>query len=292
MRWCPLHRSGAGAKRALLPKANRCRVRAASALYNRHMCLVTVAWGAHPDYRLVFAGNRDEFHDRPAAPAGWWPDTPAVLGGRDLRAGGSWLGISRSGRIAVVTNQPGLEQSDTAQPSRGALVTNFLTSAEPVDAYATALARKAGVYSGFGLVIGDLDQMRYVAHEDRPGNIVCRVLDPGYVGLSNASYGTDWPKIGYLKSSIAELLEQHRVSEVAIFELLENRRPQSPGPFANPLTKMQATPFILGEQYGTRSATVIIVDSVGNCRFTERRYDVAGRVSGETTESFTISPLS
>ncbi len=254
------------------------------------MCLVTVAWGAHPDYRLVFAGNRDEFHDRPAEPAGWWPDAPAVLGGRDLRAGGSWLGISRSGRIAVVTNQPGLEQSDTAQPSRGALVADFLTSTEPVNAYAAALAREAAEYAGFGLVFGDFDQMHYVAHEDRPGNIVCRVLDPGYVGLSNASYGTDWPKIEYLKSGIAELLE-HRVSEVAIFELLENRRPQSPGPFANGLTKMQATPFVLGEQYGTRAATVIIVDRVGNCRFTERRYDAAGQVSGETTESFIISPL-
>ena len=255
------------------------------------MCLVTVAWDAHPDYQLVFAGNRDEFHDRAAEPAGWWPDAPAVLGGRDLRAGGSWLGISRSGRIAVVTNQPGLEQSDTAQPSRGALVTNFLTSAEPVDAYAAALTREAAEYSGFGLIIGDLDQMRYVAHEDRPGNIVCRVLDPGCVGLSNASYGTDWPKIEYLNSGITELLG-HRVSEMAVFELLETRRPQSTGPFADLLTKMQATPFVLGEQYGTRAATVIIVDRVGNCRFTERRYDAAGQVSGETTESFLISPLS
>ena len=255
------------------------------------MCLLTIAWGAHPDYRLVFAGNRDEFHDRPAAPAEWWSDAPAVLGGRDLRAGGSWLGISRSGRIAVVTNQPGLEPVGNARASRGALVTDFLTSAVPVDAYAAALAREAAEYAGFGLVIGDLDQMRYVAHEDQPGTVVCRALEPGCFGLSNASYGTDWPKIAYLKSGIAELLEHDRVSEVAVLELLETRRPQSPGPFADPLTKMQTTPFVLGEHYGTRAATIIIVDGLGHCRFMERRYDAAGRVSGESTESFTIGPV-
>jgi len=254
------------------------------------MCLLTVAWNAHPNYPLVFAGNRDEFHDRPTAVADWWVDAPAVLGGRDLRAGGSWLGISRSGRLAVITNQPRLELSDGRRASRGALVKDFLTSAAPVDAYASALAREAAEYAGFGLLVGDLDQMRYVGHEGRPGNVVCRVLEPGYCGLSNASYGTDWPKIAYLKAGLAELLEQNRVSEAALLGLLENRGPQSPGPCADPLAKMQATPFTLSEQYGTRAATIIIVDRVGHCCFTERRYDAAGLVSGETRQSFTISP--
>ncbi len=254
------------------------------------MCLLIVAWDAHPDYPLVFAGNRDEFHDRPTAAADWWTDAPAVLGGRDLRAGGSWLGITRSGRIAVVTNQPRLELPDDQRTSRGALVKDFLTSAASVDAHATTLAREAAKYAGFGLIVGDLDQMRYVGHEGRFGNVVHRVLQPGYCGLSNASYGTDWPKIAYLKASFAELLEQNQVSEAAMFAVLENRRPQSPRPYADPTAKMQATPFILGDQYGTRAATIIIVNRVGRCYFTERRYDAAGLVSGETRQSFTINP--
>ena len=130
----------------------------------------------------------------------------------------------------------------------------------------------------------------YINHLNVVWNNCHRVLQPGYCGLSNASYGTDWPKIAYLKASLAELLEQNRVSEAAMFAVLENRRPQLPRPYAAPTAKMHATPFILGDQYGIRAATIIMVNRVGHCYFIERRYDAAGVLNGETRQSFTINP--
>lgn len=129
------------------------------------MCLITLAWDAHPAYRLALAANRDEFHARAALAAGWWADAPDVLAGRDLREGGTWMGVTRAGRFAAVTNfrDPGLAQRAGA-PSRGALVADFLRGSADAEAYAHGVAPRAAAYNGFSLLLGDGRGLFYVSN--------------------------------------------------------------------------------------------------------------------------------
>src|SRR5688500_18782433 len=119
------------------------------------MCLILLAHEAHPRYRLVVAANRDELYARPTAPAGWWDDYPGVLGGRDLRGGGSWMGVTRDGRWAAVTNyrDPAGERKDA--PSRGDLVGDFLRGSESPSEYLARLQPRAAAYNGFNLLVGE-----------------------------------------------------------------------------------------------------------------------------------------
>ncbi len=121
------------------------------------MCLILLAYDAHPIYRLVLAANRDEFYDRPTASAGYWEDAPHILAGRDLKDGGTWLGVTRSGRIAAVTNyrEPALDRPTA--PSRGGLVSGFLKGEAPPEEYLGFLRREGGGYNGFNLILGNPD---------------------------------------------------------------------------------------------------------------------------------------
>jgi uncharacterized protein with NRDE domain len=253
------------------------------------MCLLAFAWDAHPRYPLVFAGNRDEFHQRPSLPASWWADAPNVLGGRDLQAGGSWLGISRGGRIAVVTNRPGQDAPSEDRRSRGELVTQFLTGTAPVHAFFETLVERAEHYGGFGLIAGDLPELRYFEHDESPGPVVSWSLEPGCIGLSNAPMGTPWPKVGYLEAGIASVLDRDTVDTETLLALLTTREPQGGPPTDDWQENLRATPFILGPQYGTRASTVIVIDRDGHCRFVERRFSPDGSISGETVEEFQIA---
>ena len=131
------------------------------------MCLVAVAWRTHPDYPLIVAANRDEFHARPTRPADWWPDRPAIAAGRDLKAGGTWMGVSRSGRFAALTNYREMVQTDDGAPSRGELVADFLDGSMSAAAYCRDLDMQA--YAGFSLILGDGDAIWFCSNRgDRP----------------------------------------------------------------------------------------------------------------------------
>ncbi len=236
------------------------------------MCLILLAHEAHPRYRLVVAANRDEFYARPTAPAAWWPDAPEVLAGRDLRGGGTWMGVTRGGRFAAVTNFRDAAPAAPDAPSRGHLVGAFLRGSDAPDAYLRALAARAGEYAGFNLLVGDGEELRYLGNRggaERP-------LAPGVYGLSNALLDTPWPKVERGRAGLAAALAGGgEVDPEALFRVLWDAEP---APDARlPETgvglereRMLSSPFIRGPEYGTRASTVLLAGRDGRVRFVER----------------------
>jgi uncharacterized protein with NRDE domain len=155
------------------------------------MCLILFSFKHHPRYPLVIAANRDEFYNRASSPAAFWDDEPGMLAGKDLVAGGTWFGVTRSGRIAAITNyrEPGFHRMDA--PSRGALVTGYLRGAEAPEEYLKKLEKEAGRYNGFSLIWGGVRRLYYFSN--RSGGF--QEMTPGLYGLSNHLLNTAWPKV-------------------------------------------------------------------------------------------------
>lgn len=243
------------------------------------MCLIVFAWQAHPRYRLVLAANRDELHARPAEPMHWWPDRPALLAGRDLQAGGTWLAVARNGRFATVTNFRERFRADPRKRSRGDLVTAFVDgSGSPAD-FAAAIDGDA--YAGFSLLMADGEEFGYTTNRGDPA----RRLDPGVYGLSNATLDTPWPKAKRCRAGLEKLLEHEDIGPTPLLNLLADTTP-APVRELDPelpidLARAVSAPFIKSERYGTRCSTALLVDHEGNALVCERRFDTAGRQSGE-----------
>lgn len=181
------------------------------------MCLILVAWRVHPDYPLVVAANRDEFFARPTAPVAFWPEMPQILSGRDLEAGGSWMGVTQIGRFAALTNfrDPAHNRKDA--PSRGALVADFLAGNEAPQRYLERIAARGRRYNGYNLLLSDGETLWWSSNmggEARP-------LVPGMYGVSNHLLDTPWPKIGAGKTALTRALDQLPVDE-ALFDLLRD----------------------------------------------------------------------
>lgn len=257
------------------------------------MCLVAIALDAAPGLPLVLAGNRDEFHARPAAPAAFWADHPGVLAGRDLEAGGSWLGVNRQGRLAVVTNHPGRPAPLRGNRSRGELVTGFLTGAQDHDAYLDKLASRAGEYAGFSFACGDARGMGMAAAFD-DGPAYRAALPRGITVITNATPGERWPKSEFLEGAVRDALAGGTADLDtlfnALFDALAVTTPVAKieGADDNPWLRARATPFIRGDRYGTRASTVIVMDAKGRCRFIERGFDAAGKMIGEVVFEFGV----
>jgi uncharacterized protein with NRDE domain len=246
------------------------------------MCLVLLALSYHPEYPLVLAANRDEFYDRPTAPARFWADNPSILGGRDLNAGGTWLGVDRRGRLAAVTNYRQGERETPAPRSRGLLVSDFLTGdTDPLE-YMERVQRDAGFYNGFNLIAGDASQFCY--YSNREGRV--QQLGPGVYGLSNHLLDTPWPKVTATKSAFGAVLKGGGPQLVEdLFGLLSNRDRASDGQL--PATgvgpeweRLLSSAFIASDNYGTRSSTVVLVGREGKIVFLERSFGPGG-VPGE-----------
>ena len=210
------------------------------------MCLILVAWRRHDGHPLVVAANRDEFHRRPADAAAWWPDSPGILAGRDRQANGTWLGVSRSGRFAAVTNFRG-GFAPAAVESRGALVSRFLAGAEPAGAYVDALERRKAGYSGFNLLACDGEELWWLSNRDGGP----RRLAPGCYALGNDLL--DSPDV----QPIRERFEQAAASVDPLFALVAEAR-------------------ILDPTYGTRCSTVVLSGADGRLGFAERPFDADG----------------
>jgi len=238
------------------------------------MCLLTFSYQSVPEYPLVFAGNRDEFYDRPTASASFWDEAPHVLGGRDRKAGGTWMGVTRNGHWGVVTNvrDRGAHRPDA--PSRGALVADYLRQEPVPEAYAQSVAAEADRYNGFNLLVGTPQSLYYVSNRADGA----RPVQPGLHGLSNDRLDTPWPKVERATQGLKQQLAHGPPSPESLLDLLDDRRPAPdealPDTGLSPERERLLSPiFIEGETYGTRASTVLLIDRGGTVTFVERTFD-------------------
>ena len=249
------------------------------------MCLVVFAWQQHPDFPLLLAGNRDEFHARPTKAAHWWPDGSDIVGGRDLQAAGTWLALHRKGRFATVTNYRDAVVPSARNRSRGHLVTEFLLSEQNSKDYLNSIDDEA--YAGFNLIVFDGETLAW--HSNRGEGT--RVLAPGIYGLSNALLDSPWHKVKRTKAALQNLVTSNRVNETELLRLLHDPQKAPVGEIESDHLSFEkahaiSAPFIVMPDYGTRSASVVIANAQGDWRFKERCFDPNGRSAGEST--FTI----
>jgi uncharacterized protein with NRDE domain len=257
------------------------------------MCLILVAWQAHPHYPLVIAANRDEFYARPSARARFWADAPDLLAGRDLEAGGTWLGVTRTQRFSALTNfrEGGRPRPDA--PSRGALVSGFLTGDSDPGFYLDSLAHHAAMYNGFNLFVGDGQRLGYYSNRETRGP---RWLAPGVYGLSNHLLDTPWPKLAAAKKAFSAALKQLPTT-APFFELLTDREivpdthlPETGVPIE--WERILSAIFVCSPDYGTRASTVLTMHRDGRVMLAERSYGKDALPLGEAVETFQGQPLS
>lgn len=255
------------------------------------MCLILLSYDTHPQYRMVLAANRDEYYNRPTAPLAFHEDSPDILGGRDLKHHGMWLGITRSGRISAITNYRDSGLSISGAPSRGFLVRDFLTGKKsPID-YLKHLKSLGNRYNGFNLLVGDGSDLYYYSNR---GNDIQK-LKPGIYGISNHLIDTPWPKITKGKSDLEKLLnDKGKINPEDIFHIL--RDGSCPPDRMLPDTgvgldweRILSPLFITSEFYGTRSSSIIFIERGGEVTFMERTFIPDGGVSKkEKTRRFSF----
>jgi uncharacterized protein with NRDE domain len=254
------------------------------------MCLILLMWRVHPEYPCVLAANRDEFHGRPTEAAGWWPEIPDLLAGKDMEAGGTWLGITRGGRFAALTNyrDPALVRHGV--PSRGKLVTGFLGSRESVADALERLRRVGETYNPFNMIVSDGDRLGIFESVRRDG----RELGAGIYGLSNHLLDTPWPKVRIGKSRLTEALT-HLQDETAVMRLLRDDQPAPDEEL--PQTgitleweRLVSSAFVRAGEYGTRCSTLLRVDRAGGAVFDEWSWDRHARESGRRRFQFQLQP--
>lgn len=252
------------------------------------MCLLVFGWNVHPEYRLILSANRDEFHARPTQELHPWPDQPGLYAGRDLQAGGTWLGVHNSGRFATVTNYREHPVAPRQAKSRGGLVTDFVCRTTAAGEYAASI--KGNEHSGFNLLSSDGSELAYTSNRgDQPV-----VLDDGVYGLSNASLDTPWPKLLRTKASLAELLNSGNVNETSLMRLMVDRKPAAVADVANEhlpfeLARALTAPFIVTPDYGTRCTSTVLWGHDGRITISERRFDADGNTIGNERFSFTTT---
>ena len=255
------------------------------------MCLVVVALAAHPRYPLVVAANRDEFHARAALPAHWGERSPyaGVLAGRDAVAGGTWMGVRRDGRWALVTNVRDGRRNVSEAPSRGELVPAVLNDTSAPSLALAALARQADRYNGYNLLAGDAEGATWMSNrapEAQP-------LAQGIHGLSNARLDTPWPKLTRTKAAVSAWVTRGDDDLSPLFDALANRTcaPDEDLPATGvPLQweRLLSAPFIVSDDYGTRCSTVLAITRNGDARFVERSFDMRGNATGDVAFEFKI----
>lgn len=249
------------------------------------MCLVALAWKVHPRWRLLLAGNRDEFHARPTAALAHWEASPHVLAGRDLQSGGTWAGADAGGRVAVVTNVRDPAIRIPGAPSRGQLAAGFLQSPDGATHRATGVLVAAEAFAPFNLLLADAADCEYVSNYPTPRRIT---LAPGLHGLSNGDLDEAWPKTMALKERLAAWVSAERDEVDTLWSALADETPapddRLPDTGVGIDVERRLSPaFIRGERYGTRASTLIAIDHAGHGWISERRFGPDGVFEGETT---------
>ncbi len=238
------------------------------------MCLILFSYDSHPDYHLVLAANRDEYYERPTAPLHFWSDSPEILAGRDLKGNGAWMGVTRTGRIAAITNyrEPGPPQKNA--PSRGDLVVDYLRGGKSAPDYLDDVRSEGDRYNGFNLIAGTSSHLYYYGNR---GDAVHRIR-PGCHGLSNHLLDTPWPKAARGVSRLKALLSREKPIDVEeILTLLSDRThpPDSALPDTGvslEFERLLSPMFITSDFYGARSSSVLLVAKTGNITFVERTW--------------------
>jgi uncharacterized protein with NRDE domain len=254
------------------------------------MCLILLAWRAHPDFPLVFAGNRDEAYERPSAAAGFWADDPDVFGGRDLEKGGTWLGVTRTGRLAAVTNYRDGSVPKTAPRSRGELAAAFLRGADAPRAYLERASARASDYGAFSLIVSDMERMHWLSNRGRG----IGEIPPGVHGLSNHLLDTPWPKVVRGKQRVSALLTAKEPELIrGLFDALADRSAAPDAELPDTSVGLQrerelSPAFIAGERYGTRASTVLLVSRESEVVCVERRFGAQGVPQGEAVRRFEV----
>ena len=239
------------------------------------MCLILFAYKFHPRYPLVVAANRDEFYYRPAAPASFWEDTPRILAGRDLRWGGTWFGVSRLGKIAALANHREMEAAQASAPSRGFLVRDFLKDEIAAEVYLEKLVRTGNQYNGFSLVFGDIRQLCYYCNKTGAAHHI----PDGIHGQSNHLLDTPWPKVELGKEALRHILSSRPDPSVEeLFTMLsddtradDDLLPDTGVGIEN--ERILSSIFVHGPYYGTRSSTLVLIDTKNNLTFIERTFN-------------------
>jgi uncharacterized protein with NRDE domain len=253
------------------------------------MCLLAVAWRVHSAHTLALAANRDEFHARAAVPLARW-DHPPIIAGRDLQAGGTWLAFGRARRFGVITNFREHGRPRRAAPSRGTLIPRFLASDLPAERFLEQIEADSMGYAGFNLLLCDGAELWYASNR---ADEFARRLQPGVYGLSNHFLDTPWPKLIRVRERLRALLDRvdreialHALQDALLDSLEDRTRAELHDLPATGLTPqwehVLSSPFVVHPEYGTRCATVALIDARGNGVIKERRYAADGRATGET----------
>jgi uncharacterized protein with NRDE domain len=262
------------------------------------MCLLVLGWRVHPRYRLVVAANRDEYHARPTAPMGVWPDAPDILAGRDLTAGGTWLAVDRRRRFGIITNFRDVQAKRPDAPSRGGLIPAWLRQATSPAAFFSQLEPDAQRYAGFNLLLNDAQSLGYASNR---APAFARPLPAGVYGLSNLLLDTPWPKLSRVREKFERWLASEEATPEAaptaadehLFGLLADRTRSLPearaGARALPpeWVEVLSSPFVVHPLFGTRCSTLVMIGYDDSLHLRERRFDAQGAVTGQS--SWTLS---
>ena len=256
------------------------------------MCLILFAYRYHPQYPLIIAANRDEYYARPTAPADWWPEHPDLLGGKDLQAGGTWLGITRSGRFAAVTNVREQLKATGRELSRGQLPRDFLLADDSNEQFGQRLIQSRADYRGYNLIFGQPDRLYYYSNRSS-GNRDSGPsrLEAGIYGLSNAALDSPWPKVEVGKQQLTALLRRPQLAVSALFELLSATQIAADHQLPDTGVSLEwerrlSAIRITGPDYGTRTATLLLIDTQGQVNFFEQQ--VAPQPSAPNHFSFLL----
>jgi uncharacterized protein with NRDE domain len=254
------------------------------------MCLIFISVNQHPVYKLIIAANRDEFYDRETAPASYWPDDPFILGGRDLKAKGTWLGMTTGGKISLLTNYRDPSNINPMAPSRGRLVSDFLRNDFDAQSYLADVQSEGKRYNGFNLLAGTVDELFYYSNYADG----LKHLTSGIYGLSNHLIDTPWPKVVRGKSMFQTVIGQPSFDPESLFEFLydDQTAPDDQLPDTGiglERERALSSMFIKTPHYGSRSSTVVLVDHANRVLFTERVYDLKSFEYSLGLFEFTIS---
>ncbi len=244
------------------------------------MCLLLFSFKKDPDYPVILAANRDEFFERPTEAAAFWEDCPSILAGRDLRKGGTWMGVSKGGRIAAVTNYREPSQNKPDAISRGSLVSDYLKGNDSAEDYVQKVMLQSHAYDEFNLLVGDKQSLLFFCSvEDN-----YQILKPGLYGISNGKLDSPWPKVEKGKVALEKVIQESEKPEPEkLFELLADKTlaadNELPSTGVSLEWERRLSPlFVNFDGYGTRSSTVLLIDKQGEVFFYERSFDKAGRV--------------
>lgn len=254
------------------------------------MCISLIAHNTHPEYRLILAFNRDENHSRPTEPLGYWKDNSSILAGRDLKAGGTWLGTTLTGRIANITNyrDSNIPLKKDA-PSRGQLISQFLTGTDNPENFLEEIQLNVDQYNGFSLVVGNGQQLCFYSNIEKK----IKELSSGIYGLSNHLLDTPWSKVEYGKKRLAKLIANKSFHIDEIFNILSDKTiaEDSNLPdtgFGRDFERVASPLFVVNQKFGTRSSSVILIDYKGRVSFSERTFDKEANIIKSETYNFNI----